>query len=800
MQLEENQTTLDSINSKKDSEKKSNPLSDDSTESVNTINDTHPTSPNNPNDSTTPTDSNDSIDSTNSTDLTDSINSAKTLEKRETLKDEKATKQNKKSKVESKERTAEYFATKQRAISIAEFFEKNRHLLGFDSKRKALLTAVKEAVDNSLDACEEARILPDIKVSIIQLANERYKIIIEDNGPGIVKEQVPKIFAKLLYGSKFNSMKQTRGQQGIGISAAALYGQLTTGKPIKITSKISSQPQAHYFELYLNTTKNEPKIVKQYFLDTKKEHGTKIEIELEASYYQGSQSVDEYIKQIAIVNPHANITYVNPKSEYTVYARASNKLPIEPKPIKPHPYGIEVGTLTNMLAKTSSKTVLSFLKSEFSRVSTKIAEEILSKASVLPSEDPHKIGLEEARRIIKAIKSVKIMAPPTNCLSPIQEDQLEIGLKKEVNAEFYATITRPPSVYRGNPFIIEAAFAYGGLLHKDEIVKVLRFANKVPLLYQAGACALTKSVIATNWKRYGLSQSKGSLPIGPLVILIHIASVWVPYTNEAKEAIANYDEIIKEVKLAFQELGRKLYKYIRKKTVVKDELNKRSYITKFIPHIAVALKEILGFDDEETKKIELNLSKILEKKRGAIENIEFDATKNTEYDEKMKLNIKGGIVDDYIEDTLAETDNSKDSRNSKNQQKNKENQESKEKNESKETEDNIGKNNESTKLNESNQSNNSNKNTSHEDSHENKSNNARSSEVHNNEYAERTSKQVDSIEDYFKTKSKGPKKSTSEGLSNDTDDSDDSQNSRDSKDSHNSDDSEDSENLLDDKS
>jgi len=245
-------------------------------------------------------------------------------------------------------------AKKQREIGVAEFFARNRHLLGFDNKRKALLTTIKEAVDNSLDACEEAKILPEIIVEVIEMGPERMKVIIEDNGPGIVKKQIPNIFAKLLYGSKFHSMKQSRGQQGIGISASVMYGQLTTGKSAKITSKIGEKYDAHYYELQLDTKKNQPRIINEKVVEWKKPQGTRIEIDLEATYQKGGQSVDEYLKETAIANPHVTIIYTNPKAEQIIFARVAEKLPKEAKEIKPHPYGVELGILQNMAKYTEA--------------------------------------------------------------------------------------------------------------------------------------------------------------------------------------------------------------------------------------------------------------------------------------------------------------------------------------------------------------------------------------------------------------------------------------------------------------
>lgn len=534
--------------------------------------------------------------------------------------------------MEQHETKAHELAKKQREISVAEFFEKNRHLLGFDNKRKALLTAIKEAVDNSLDACEEARVLPEISIEIIDMGSERYRVIIEDNGPGIVKAQIPNIFAKLLYGSKFHSLKQSRGQQGIGISAAALYGQLTTGRPVKITSKISPKNPAYYFELSLDTQHNKPLIVKQEETEWNKEHGVRIELDLEGIYQKGPQSVDAYVKQTAIVNPHATFIYTNPKPEQLIFPRITEQLPVEPKEIKPHPYGIELGMLIKMLNWTETRTLQSFFATEFARVGTGTAKEICNKGSVLPTQNPKEASRDQAERLFKAMKEVKIIAPPTDCISPIGEEDLKKGLKKEINAEFYAATSRPPAVYRGNPFIIECAIAYGGDQPLEEQVRVLRFANRVPLLYQQGACASTEAITDTAWKNYGLSQSKNSIPVGPCTIIVHMASVWVPFTSEAKEAIAHYPEIIKEIKLALQECGRELARYTSKKRKYSDELQKRSYIEKYIPHVGAALEGILGLKKSDREAMETELREILERTRGELEEL---GEENEEYDEEF---------------------------------------------------------------------------------------------------------------------------------------------------------------------
>ncbi|MBI2665032.1 DNA topoisomerase VI subunit B [Candidatus Woesearchaeota archaeon] len=528
------------------------------------------------------------------------------------------------------ERTAEELAKKQRDISISEFFEKNRHLLGFDNPRKALLIAVKEAVDNALDACEEARILPEINVELIQIEESRFKMVIEDNGPGIVKTQIPKIFAKLLYGSKFHKLSSTRGQQGIGISATLLYGQLTTGKPAVITSKTGKNKKAYLFKLKIDTATNSPNILEETEIDwPEKEHGTRIEIDLEGNYIKGKQSVDEYLKETAIVNPHATIIYTNPEANQIIFPRATEVLPAETIEIKPHPYGVELGRLMRMLETTETRTLQQFLTTEFVRVGPGTAKDICANAALLPNTKPEDVSREMAENLYKGITKTKIIAPPTDCISPIGEEQLEKGLRKEINAEYYCSVTRPPSVYRGNPFIIEAGIAYGGEQEGESLVRIMRFANRVPLLYQQGACAITSSIQSVAWRSYGLSQSNGSLPVGPCTVIVHMTSVWVPFTSESKEALANYEEIVKEVKLALQEVGRKLASFINKKKRIGEEAKKRGYIEKYIPHVAEALQEIISLDSIQKKKVEDDLAEILEHTRGELEDISID---NPDYD------------------------------------------------------------------------------------------------------------------------------------------------------------------------
>ncbi len=322
--------------------------------------------------------------------------------------------------------SAAEMGARQRNISVSEFFTKNRHLLGFDNPRKALLTCVKEAVDNALDACEEAGILPEVIVKLEVVANggatpapsqaSRFRVTVIDNGPGIVRQQIPPIFAKLLYGSKFHRLRMSRGQQGIGISAAGMYAQITTGKPVQIISRTSARSPAHYFEVQIDTKKNEPRIFENKKIDWENDRGTQVTLEIEGRYQKGRASVDEYLEQTAIANPHVKLVYHTPESETKEYPRTIQELPPQPREIKPHPYGIEFGMMLKMLHDTKSHSLAGFLSSEFSRVSSHLAQDICKTAKLSPDMRPRNLHGAAAETFYKAIQSTKIMAPPSNCI------------------------------------------------------------------------------------------------------------------------------------------------------------------------------------------------------------------------------------------------------------------------------------------------------------------------------------------------------------------------------------------------
>lgn len=505
---------------------------------------------------------------------------------------------------------------KQKQIAISEFFEKNKHFLGFDSLQRSIITAVKEAVDNSLDACEEERILPDIRVEINRLKDDRIELISQDNGPGIPRGVIEHVFGKFLLGSRFHAIRQTRGQQGIGITGVVMYGQLTTGSKTTVISKVEDESSAVRVDLGIDTRKN--KAIKSgesrdIWIDevTGEEikHGLKIRTEMKAKYQRGKQSVYQYLRMTSIVNPHATISLTVKDRDGSVieeghWPRTTDRLPRVVEEIKPHPHGIHLGTLQRMLREAEERKMTSFLRHNFSGVSMRAAREILKKSGLEESRQPRRIKAEEAQAVLDSFQKVKLLNPPTDCLSPIEDLLIKKGLSKAIDSRFASTVTRDTRVTQGNPFQIEVGLVFGGDLVSDSPIEILRFTNRVPLMYQQGGCLLTKAVESVDWKRYGLDQPGGrGLPKGPAAVLIHLASTNVQFTSEAKEAVAVNEEVLGEIRRALMEVGKGLRNHLKKSSQRKKAQEKFELINVILPEISQKTSQILGREEPDLAPI-----------------------------------------------------------------------------------------------------------------------------------------------------------------------------------------------------
>ena len=513
---------------------------------------------------------------------------------------------------------AQRIASKQKQISISEFFEKNKHFLGFDTHQRAIITAVKEAVDNSLDACEEGRILPEIRVEIKRLEGDRLELVTQDNGPGIPRDSIANVFGKFLLGSRFHAIRQTRGQQGIGITGVVMYAQLTTGSTTTVLSKIETESTAVKVDLALDTKNNralrsnEDRIpLEEWFEESGMEslHGLRIKTVMAAKYQRGRQSVHQYLRMTSIVNPHATIRLkvIGKDGEIIDEGEWIRTTKILPRPvveIRPHPHGMQFGTLQRMLKNTKERNVKSFLRKEFEKVSPLVSKKILEYAEIDEKRRPSGLSVEGIQNLLSAFMAVKIQAPPTDCLSPIEDLLIKKGLEKAIDSRYASTVTRTPTVSQGNPFQVEVGLVFGGDLPSDGSVEVLRFANRVPLMYQQGGCLLTKGIESIDWRRYGLEQTGGKgVPKGPAAILVHLASTNVQFTSEAKEAVSENEEVLDELRRALFEVGRGLQGHRKRIGQREKSREKFDLINKILPEIASKSSSMLGRPEPDLSPI-----------------------------------------------------------------------------------------------------------------------------------------------------------------------------------------------------
>ena len=501
--------------------------------------------------------------------------------------------------------------------SISEFFEKNKHFLGFDSLTRSIITAVKESVDNSLDACEEAKIPPVIDIEIRKVKGKKDELILiaQDNGPGIPYTSIDKVFGRLLFGSRFHTISQTRGQQGIGITGVVMYSQLTTGKHTHVISKVSEEGVAVHIDIGIDTRKNraiKSNHKREPWLDENGidiPHGVKIEARMKGRYQKGRKSVYQYLRMTSIVNPHAAISFRLVDEDGRVIEQASwpavtEKLPAPVKEILPHPHGVEIGTLQRMLRESEQRYLSSFLQQNFSRVPSARAQQICEIAEISDKASPKRLKGEQVQNLQAAFKKVKLMAPPTDCLSPIEDLLIKKGLAKAIDSKFVTTITREPCVSNGNPFQVEVGLLFGTDMPSDSPIEVLRFTNRVPLMYQQGGCLLTKVIESVDWRRYGLEHPGGrGIPKGPVAILIHLASTHVQFTSEAKEAVSDNEEVFDEIRRALLEVGRSLKSHKRKSTQRAKAREKFELVNDILPEISAKASQILGREEPELSPV-----------------------------------------------------------------------------------------------------------------------------------------------------------------------------------------------------
>jgi DNA topoisomerase VI subunit B len=494
--------------------------------------------------------------------------------------------------------------------SIAEFFKKNRQMLGYFGKVRSLVTVVHEYVTNSLDASEEAGILPDIGVIVTNVGEEKYKVVEYDNGPGIPKNHIGRALATMLAGTKFHRYMQQRGQQGIGAAGCTLFAQITTGKPIFAKSSTGAG-KGYSCNIAVDTVHNKP-IITNLTEVNEDFKGLRVEGEFaDVKYENGEHGIYEYLRRTALSNPHARIKFTDPEGKEYVFERAIEKQPERPEPVKPHPLGIFVNDLLDFAKASESRKLSSFLVDAFARVTSNKVNELREIAKNVDfDKDPRALTWPEAEELIKAIKAVKWIAPDATQIKAIGSEQIRIALKNILDPEFMHVVERKPKVFRGGiPFIVEAAVAFGGSAgrktDKGYEGNILRFANRVPLLFDNSSCAITAAARGVDWKRYNID-----IESQPVSVFVNVSSVYIPYSGVGKEAIAQEDEIIDEIKLAVMDAARGVQHYVSGKQKIAGETSRYKMIMRYTKQLAKDLSNITGADQ---KSVERDIEKLVAK-------------------------------------------------------------------------------------------------------------------------------------------------------------------------------------------
>ena len=502
-------------------------------------------------------------------------------------------------------------------ISAADFFYRNRDIAGFTNPSRAIFAALRELVENSLDAAESLKILPEIYVRIsyegeASPETQIFKLRVEDNGMGIQPRHIPSAFGQVLFGSKYK-LKQQRGTFGLGGKMAILYGQITTHQPATITSS-TGMAKIYTYKLMIDIQKNRPLIMDRKVLINKEQwRGTVVEFTLEGDYLRAMPKILEYFKQTAMVNPYANLTFVDPKGRFYKFTRGTKDMPTPPKETKPHPYGVDVELLQRLIQVTPYKTMLEFLRNHFHRVGDITAQKFLEFSSLSPSKNPKRLSHEEIVRLMHMLKKYKEFLPPdASCLSPLGEDLLKAGIIKELKPEIAVVHQRKPATYAGHPFIIETAMAYGGEIPKRGNFILYRFANRIPLLYDEASDISMRVIAAMNWRRYRVT------PEMPIAIVVHICSTKVPYKTVGKEFIADRPEVRKEIANGLREVARQIGLFMSKREHVDKERKRLGIFSKYLPKIAQFSTQLAG--KEKQPDIEKLLASV--KKYGAEEETE----------------------------------------------------------------------------------------------------------------------------------------------------------------------------------
>ena len=510
--------------------------------------------------------------------------------------------------------------------STAEYFAKNLQQVGFSSPTKAVLTTLKESVDNALDACEEHSILPEIKISIQKISKgsarntDLIEISVEDNGPGLELEDLPKVFGEYLASSKFGKGRCSRGQQGIGISAATTWAQLTHAAGVKITSKTKRMKKAIQAQVDVDIRKNKGILKNKKIIDWKKNQGVQVTFRIDGRIQlNGDGGLITYLEGTSIVNPHLDLEYKLLDHPVKKIKRVSQEIPSVPPATLPHPHTMKLGEFISHAHLYGSINLKSFLKKGFSKITDMVIKNVISQGlpSAFLNTRLSSLSEKNYKDIFRAIQNTEMPNPSTRSVLTIGEESLSKSIQRLGNIDFFSVITRKPRICDHKPVVVETAVARFISMQKTEeekeasSIQLLRFANRVPLQFDKSSCAITQSVESVNWRAYGLSQSKNSLPTGPYVFAVSVTSPFIKFKNASKETIDASEELVDEIRKTLMQAGQKLSRHIRREQKANELERKMLYIEKFVPILIKKLGDITSAPSARIKRAEKGITKIL---------------------------------------------------------------------------------------------------------------------------------------------------------------------------------------------
>lgn len=552
--------------------------------------------------------------------------------------------------------------------STAEYFAKNLQQVGFSSPLKAVLTTLKEAVDNSLDACESAGILPDLMIEISKVGTgstkntDLIRIVVEDNGPGIEAEDIAKVYGEYLASSKFGRGTCSRGQQGIGISAATTWAQMTNARGVNVVSKTKKARKAMSAQVDVDIKSNTGILKNKEMMEWDRDHGTRVEFILDGRIQlNGDGGLLTYIEGTVLVNPHLTVTYKLMEADFVTVSRVSTDVPQVPEATLPHPHTFKLGEFITHSTLFGKTTLSKFLKTGFSRISDQSISDFTKKGlqKSLLEKPVSSLSEEDFKKVFSAVQATDLMAPSTRSVLTVGEESLSKSIARLGEVDFFSVVTRKPCICDFKPVVVEVALARFKDRNQqgDTPVQLLRFANRVPLQFDKSGCAITWAIESVNWKSYGLQQPKDSLPLGPYIFAVSVVSPFIKFKNASKETIDASDELVAEIRLALIQAGQKLSRHIKKEVKEADLERKLAHIEQFGPILVEGLARLVSANDARKKRAEEGLKKLLGRdSEAAISELEDAQSKLLEQKKREK---KKGIDHDDVdieEDVISADD------------------------------------------------------------------------------------------------------------------------------------------------